>query len=252
MNKIIFLGAGPGDPELISLKGYKLLSQADVVIYTGSLINKDILKYTKKDATLIDSAKLNLNEILELFKKYLNEKKSIVRLHTGDPSIYGAIYEQMLELDKLGIDYEIVPGISSMQLAAARLKIEFTAPEVSQTIVISRIEGKTPVPPNEKIEIISKSTGTFIFFLSAGMGSKIKEIFLQNGWAPITPVAICYKLGFDDEKIVRTDLENLPSELERNGIEKHALILVGDVLEKSKIKSYSKLYDRGFSHGFRS
>lgn len=252
MNKIIFLGAGPGDPELISLKGYKILSKADVVIYTGSLINKDILKFAKGDAILIDSANLNLNEIIELFKKYAEEDKSVVRLHTGDPSIYGAIYEQMLELDKLGIDYEIIPGISSMQLAAAKLKVEFTAPEVSQTIVISRIEGKTPVPPKEKIEIISQSTGTFIFFLSASMGDKIKEIFLKNGWSDNTPTAICYKLGFEDEKIIYTDLLNLPFELEKNKIEKHALIIIGDVLKKEQIKTYSKLYDKGFSHGFRS
>ncbi|MCX8085126.1 MAG: precorrin-4 C(11)-methyltransferase [Calditerrivibrio sp.] len=251
MNRLYFVGAGPGDPELISLKGFKLLSEADVIIYTGSLINKDILKYAKPDALLIDSAHLNLNEILELIKGFYKENKKIVRLHTGEPALYGAIYEQMLELEKSGIDFEVIPGISSMQLAASRLKVELTAPEISQTVVVTRIEGKTPVPETEKLEYITKSTGTFIFFLSAGFGEQIQSLFLKNGWNSETPAAICYKLGFDDEKIIMTDLLNLPSDLKNNNITKHALIIIGHILKKENIKKYSKLYDEGFKHAFR-
>lgn len=252
MGRIVFLGAGPGDPELISLKGFKLLQDADVVIYTGSLINRDLLKYCRGDSILIDSAKLNLLEIIELFKKFFNEKKLIIRLHTGDPSIYGAIYEQMVELDKSNIPYEIVPGISSMQLAAAKLKVEYTAPEISQTIIISRIEGNTPVPDGEKLEVITKSKGTYIFFLSASMPDKVQNIFFKNGWDPDTPVAVCYKLGFSDEKIINTNLERLKDDIDTNGIERHALIIVGEILRKDNIKVYSKLYDSEFKHGFRS
>lgn len=252
MDRIIFLGAGPGDPELISLKGFKILGDADVVIYTGSLINKDILKFCRKDTILIDSANLALSDIIEIFKRYFDEKKLIVRLHTGDPSIYGAIYEQMVELDKLNIPYEIVPGISSMQLAAARLKIEYTAPEISQTIVISRLEGRTPVPDGEKLDIITKSTATYVFFLSASMPEKIRDLFLKNGWRDDVPVAVCYKLGFTDEKLIKTDLKNLNDDIKKYGIDKHAIIIVGEVLRKENIKIYSRLYDSEFKHGFRS
>lgn len=251
MAKVFFLGAGPGDPELITLKGYKLLKRADVVIYAGSLINKEVLKFTKRDAILIDSAYLNLKEIIEIIKKNYQENKLVLRLHSGDPSIYGAIYEQMIELDKLGIDYEIVPGISSMQLASAKLRIEYTAPQLAQTIVITRIEGKTPIPPGERLDLITKSKATYIFFLSALYSEKIKEIFYLNGWQKDTPVAVLYKLGFKDEKIIKTTLENLTSTLKEHKITRHALIVIGDVLEKSRIKAYSKLYDSNFNHAYR-
>jgi len=248
---VYFVGAGGGDPDTITIKGFRLLREADVVVYTGSLINTDILDFCREDVIKVDSSTYCLEEIIQLIKRYVEKGKKIVRLHTGDPSIYGAIYEQMIELEKNGIRYEIIPGISSMQLAASRLKVEYTAPNVSQTVVVTRVEGKTPMPKSEDLAKITCNGGTFIFFLSAALPEKIADAFKKNGWDEGTPVAVCYKVGFEDEKIIISDLTHFVEDMKKAGISKHALIIVGKVLDKKNILEYSKLYDREFGHEFR-
>ncbi|MGA1862073.1 precorrin-4 C(11)-methyltransferase [Deferribacter thermophilus] len=251
MNKVFFIGAGPGDPELITVKGMKVLTKSDVVIYSGSLVNKQILEYAPAHCKIYDSSKMNLTQIVETIEKFYLEGKLISRLHTGDPSIYGAIYEQMLELDKRGIPYEIIPGVTALFAAAAKLKIELTAPEISQTVTISRVEGKTPVPQKESLDLLTKHGGTFAFYLSASNAEKIKETFLKNGWEENTPVAICHKVYWDDEKILNTTLGNLVNTLKENSIKKHTLIIIGKILDRNSIVKYSKLYDEDFEHGYR-
>ncbi|UOD34938.1 precorrin-4 C(11)-methyltransferase [Deferribacteraceae bacterium V6Fe1] len=251
MNKVYFIGAGPGDPELITVKGMKIIAKSDVIIYAGSLVNKDILNYASNMCKFYDSSKMNLLEIVDTIEKYYKKGKVVTRLHTGDPSIYGAIYEQMLELDKRGIPYEIIPGVTSLFAAAAKLKIELTAPEIAQTVTISRTEGRTPVPKNESIDMLASHGGTFAFYLSATGGDRLKDTFLKHGWDKDTPVAICYKVSWEDEKIIITTLEKLTEILEENKINKHAIILIGEVIDKKNIITYSKLYDKDFEHEFR-
>ncbi|MGA1846305.1 precorrin-4 C(11)-methyltransferase [Deferribacter abyssi] len=249
--KVYFIGAGPGDAELITLKGYNILKHVDVVIYAGSLVNKEILKYAPANAEFFDSSSMNLDEIVDKMYKSFKTGKIVVRLHTGDPSIYGATYEQMIELDKLGVPYEVVPGVTSLFAAAAKLKVELTAPDISQTIVISRVEGRTGVPENEALDRLLSHGGTFVFYLSAKNVEKIKNKFLEKGWSNDTPVAICYKVSWNDEKIINCTIENLPDKMDKEGIRKHALIIVGNVLDKSLIKQYSRLYDKDFEHEYR-
>ena len=247
--KVYFIGAGPGDPELLTIKGKEILEQAEIVVYAGSLINIDILKYAINAEEKHNSASLNLEEIENIFKRAKESDKNVARLHTGDPSIYGAINEQMVLLDKLNIEYEVIPGISSFQAAAAALCLELTVPEVCQTITISRVKGKTPVPEKEDLKEIIKTRPTLFLYLSISKLSEIVET-LKTGYSPETPVTIAYKVSWPDEEIIEGTLENILEKTTGKKITKTALILVGEALLKKNISS--KLYDKNFSHEYRS
>tara|TARA_B100000315_G_scaffold215253_1_gene214446 strand:- start:833 stop:1579 length:747 start_codon:yes stop_codon:yes gene_type:complete len=247
--KVYFIGAGPGDPELLTLKGKEILERVEIVIYAGSLVNKEILKYAVNSKETHNSASLNLDEINEIFKRAKESNKNVARLHTGDPSIYGAINEQMVLLDRLNIEYEVIPGISSFQAAAAALRLELTVPEVCQTITISRVKGRTPVPEKEDLKEIIKTRPTLFLYLSINMLDEIVET-LKTGYSPETPVIIAYKVSWPDEEIIEGTLENILKKTTEKKITKTALILVGEALLKKNIAS--KLYDKNFSHEYRS
>ena len=244
--KVYIVGAGPGDPDLLTIKGKRLLKEADVVIYAGSLVHPDILQGL--EAELFDSAKLNLDEIIGIIKGKVEEGKKVVRLHSGDPSIYGAIKEQMARLDSLGIPYEIIPGVSSAMAVAAALKEEFTLPEVTQTLIITRLGGRTPVPEKEALGRLSEIRASMLIFLSVGMIDKVVSELL-HGYPEDTPVAVVEKVTWPQERIIRGQLKDISKKVKDAGIEKTAVIAVGDFMRG--LKKASRLYDRDFSHGYR-
>ncbi|MDP7530079.1 MAG: precorrin-4 C(11)-methyltransferase [Candidatus Scalindua sp.] len=246
--KVYFIGAGPGDPELITVKGKKAIEMSGYCIYAGSLINPDILKYCGKDTVVYDSASMTLDEIINIIEEAKKDNKDVARVHTGDPSIFGAIQEQMSELDKRGIDYEVIPGVSSFLAAASTLKQELTLPGVSQTVIITRIEGRTPVPETEGLEVLAKSKATLCIFLSVNEIDKVVSI-LKPVYGTNCPVAIVYKASWKDEKVIISNLSDVADEITRNDIKKTAIIIVGDVLSKNF--EYSKLYDKHFNHSYR-
>lgn len=248
--KVWFVGAGPGDPELITLKGEELLNRADVVIYAGSLVNKELLDYCPEGCEVYDSSKMTLNEIIDVMEKGVNEGKNVVRLHTGDPSLYGAIFEQMKELDKRGINYEVVPGVSSAFAAVASLCREFTIPGISQTVIFTRYSGRTKVPEKENLKDLSKHRASMVIFLSVSYINDVVKDLLE-GYDKDTPAAVIYRVSWEDEKIIRGTLENIADKIKKEGIKKTALILVGDFLEPKDFQ-YSKLYSEDFEHEFRS
>lgn len=249
MEKIYFVGAGPGDKELITLKGYKLLSKADIVIYAGSLVNPELLDYCRKGCLLYDSATMSLEEIIEVMSEGASQDKLVVRLQTGDISIYGSIREQAEELKKLNIEYESIAGVSSFLGAAASLGIEYTVPEISQSLIITRMEGRTPVPELEKLELFAKHKTSMAIFLSVQGIEKVVEKLLEGGYSESTPVAVVYKATWKDEKTVSGSLSDIVAKMKSEGIKKTALILVGDFLGDEY--NYSKLYDKSFSHEYR-
>ncbi len=250
--KIYFIGAGPGDPELITVKGKKMLEEADIVIYAGSLVNPEILKYTRKDAAIYDSATMSLEEIVRIMVNGVKDKKLVVRLHTGDTSLYSAIAEQMAELKREGVDFEIIPGVTSASAAAASLNIEFTMPEVTQTVIYTRIAGRTDVPELESLSSLAAHKATMVIFLSV---QKIEEAVkgLLKGYSPDTPVAVVYKASWKEERIIRGVLEDIADKVRDEKINKTALIIIGKVLDEEilKIGKRSKLYDKRFEHGYR-
>ena len=244
-----FVGAGSGAPDLITLRGARLLGEADVVIYAGSLVNPELLTLTKPGCEVHDSAKLTLEEVIALIERAEREGKTTVRLHTGDPSIYGAVREQFDALTERGIDFDVCPGVSSFCGAAAALKAEYTLPNVSQTVILTRMEGRTPVPEKEQIEAFAAHGATMVIFLSAGQLARLSERLIAGGYAPDTPAAIVYKATWPDEKVVRTTVGELAAAGAREGITKTALITVGGFLGDSYDRS--KLYDPAFTTGFR-
>ncbi len=246
---IYFVGAGPGDKELITLKGAKVLSQADCVIYAGSLVNPELLELTKSGCRIFDSAGMTLEEVLDVMLKYREKHQTLVRLHTGDPAIYGAIREQIDLLVKQDVDYEIIPGVSSFSAAAATLGAEYTLPGVSQTVILTRLEGRTPVPPKEKIVELAKVQASMVIFLSADKLHELSTQLIEGGYAADTPAAIVYKASWPDERVIRTTVAQLPIAGKESGITKTALILVGDFLGDSYDRSL--LYHPGFTHGYR-
>lgn len=246
---VYFVGAGPGDMELITVKGMKLLQKADVVIYTGSLVSGNILEYCKEEVKVYNSAEMNLPQVIEAIQEGFDQGKLVVRLHTGDPSIYGAIREQMDELTKRKIDFEIIPGVSSFVAAASRVKAEFTLPGVSQTIIITRKEGRTGSSEGGKISELAKHRASMAIFLSVQSISQVVEELLQ-GYDENTPVAVVYKATWPDEKIVRGTLKDIAEKVDAEKIERHAQILVGDFMGSQY--ELSKLYDASFSHMYRS
>lgn len=244
-----FVGAGPGAADLITVRGMEYLKQADVIIYAGSLVNPELLNYAGESCEIYNSAYMTLEEVINVMKAAENEGKLTVRLHTGDPSIYGAIREQMDELEKLHIEYDVCPGVSSLFGAAAALKAEYTLPDVSQTVIISRAEGRTMVPQKESLESLASHKATMVLFLSAGLAGKVREELMIGGYAKDTPVAVVYKATWPDERILHTTLDNLARDMEQEQIHKTALIIVGDVLGETYSKS--KLYDAAFSTEYR-
>lgn len=250
MNKVIFIGAGSGDPELITLKGKKWLEQADIVIYTGSLLNPEYLKYCKKGAQLHDSAKMGLPEMLKVMVEGVKAGKRVVRLHDGDPSLYGAIQEVMTELDKEGIEYFRIPGISCLLGAAAALNRELTLPNISQTVIITRPEGKTPVPEKESIQKLASHQATLVIFLGTPHIARVVEDLQKGGYPKDTPCQVVYKATWPEQKIVKGTLADIVEKVSAAGITETALIFVGKVLDP-KVYDLSKLYDPKFTTGFR-
>lgn len=246
---VTFVGAGPGAADLITVRGKNLLETADIVIYAGSLVNPELLKYTGEDCSIYNSAEMTLEQVIEVMEAGARQNKNIVRLHTGDPSIYGAIREQMDLLSEKGIEYSVVPGVSSFCGAAAALKAEYTLPEVSQTVILTRMEGRTPVPEKEEISRLAAHQASMVIFLSSSMLEKLSDRLLAGGYSPDTPAAIVYKASWADEKIVRTSIDRLSSAAKENNITKTALILVGLFLGNEYERS--KLYDPAFTHEFR-
>ncbi len=246
---IEIVGAGPGDPELVSVRGRRFIQQADLILYAGSLVPKELTNVSKPGATVVSSADLDLEQQFELMKRFYDEDKLVVRLHTGDPCIYGAIQEQMAFFDQYSMDYHITPGISSFQAAAAELRSQFTIPEKCQTIILTRGEGRTPMPEKEKLEMLARHQSTLCIYLSAGLAKQIQEKLLEGGYLPETPVAVCYKLTWKEQKIFRGKLFELAKIVEDNNLKLTTLIVVGDAIDNRN--GLSKLYDKHFTHLFR-
>lgn len=244
-----FVGAGPGAPDLITLRGARLLEQADLVIYAGSLVNPQLLDLTKPDCAVYNSAKMTLEQVIEVMKNAEESGKTTVRLHTGDMSLYGAIREQMDELDRLGIPYDDTPGVSSFCGAASALNLEYTLPGVSQSVVITRMAGRTPVPERESVAGFAEHGATMVLFLSSGMLDGLQTELLKGRYTEDTPAALVYKATWDDQKTVRCTVGTLAESGRREGISKTALVIVGNVLGPSYERS--KLYDPSFTTEFR-
>ncbi|CAM3265425.1 cobalt-precorrin-4 methyltransferase [Vagococcus fessus] len=249
MSKVHFVGAGPGAVDLITLKGYKLLSEADVVIYAGSLINKDLLNYCKEGCELHDSASMHLMQIIDVMEKGVKEGKEVVRLQTGDFSIYGSIREQTEEMKKKDIEFDCTPGVSSFLGAASSIGAEYTVPEVSQSVIITRMAGRTPVPERESLRSYAQHRTSMVIFLSVqGIGKVVSEL-VAGGYPEETPTCVIYKATWDDEKKVHGTLADIEEKVLTAGITKTALIMVGDFLGEEFY--YSKLYHQKFKHEFR-
>lgn len=253
MSTIYFIGAGPGDAELITVKGARLLGAADVVVYAGSLVDFELVRAHAPQAEVHDSSGLTLAETTRLLAAAVTAGKRAVRLHTGDPSLYGAIQEQLVELDRLGIACEVVPGVTSAFAAAAALRQELTLPEVSQTVIITRLAGRTPVPERERLAELASIGATLVIYLSVGMIEKVVAELLQGAYVAETPVAVVARVSWPDELVIEGALGDIAGKVRTAGIDRQAVILVGDVLRARRegLAAVSKLYDEGFSHGFR-
>lgn len=247
--KVHFVGAGPGAVDLITVRGRDLLERSDIVIYAGSLVNKELLQYSQ-NAEYYDSSKLTLQEVVDIISRSVNENKEVVRLHTGDQSIYGAVREQMDELDKLGISYDSCPGVSACFGAAASLNLEYTLPNISQSLIITRMEGKTKVPARESIESFAEHGTTMAIYLSTGMLGELSKRLVAGGYKSTTPCALVYKATWPEEESFICTIETLEETASLHNIKKTALILVGDaILQRDYDKS--RLYAEDFSTEYR-
>lgn len=246
---VYFVGAGPGDVDLITVKGRELIKICDVIIYAGSLVSPKHLEFCKEGCKIYDSASMTLEDVIEVMKENSQGDSIIVRLHTGDPSIYGAIKEQMDELEKLNIQYEVIPGVSSFTAAASAIKKEFTLPSVSQTVILTRVEGRTPVPENESLESLASHKASMALFLSVGMIDKVVEKLKKGYGREDVPVAVIERATWEDERIIIGTLEDIALKVKEAGIKKFAQILVGDFIDSEYEKSL--LYDKTFTHEFR-
>ncbi len=244
-----FVGAGSGAADLITVRGARLLGEADVVIYAGSLVNPALLQYTREGCEIHNSAEMTLEQVLAVVKAAEAAGKTTVRLHTGDSSIYGAVREQFDQLEALNIAYDVCPGVSSFCGAAAALKAEYTLPDVSQTVIITRAAGRTPVPERESIRSLAAHQATMVLFLSTALAGKLQGDLLAGGYAPETPAAVVYKATWPEEKVYRCTVETLAQTVEDNGLTKTALIIVGGCLGTEYLRS--RLYDPGFTTEFR-
>lgn len=247
---IHFVGAGSGAADLITVRGKKYLEEADVVIYAGSLVNPQLLSYTKKECVIYNSARMTLEEVLAVMEESEHQGRTTVRLHTGDPCIYGAIREQMDVLDKKGIAYDYCPGVSAFCGAASALNLEYTLPDVSQSVIITRMEGRTPVPSKESIQSFAAHRATMVIFLSTGMLDELSRRLVEGGYEPDTPAAIVYKATWPDEKKFICTVATLAQTAAENKITKTALMIIGDVVRTSGYER-SRLYDPTFDTEFR-
>lgn len=244
-----FVGAGSGAVDLITVRGAKLLGECDVVIYAGSLVNPALLDYCKPDCAVYNSAEMTLEQVIAVIREAEAAGKTTVRLHTGDSSIYGAVREQFDELEKMGIAYDVCPGVSAFCGAAAALKAEYTLPDVSQTVIITRAPGRTPVPEAQSIRSLAAHRATMVLFLSTGLTEKLQQELLAGGYPGTTPAAVVYKATWPEEKIFRCTVETLHKTVTENGLRKTSLIVVGDCLGDAYLRSL--LYDPGFTTEFR-
>lgn len=245
-----FVGAGSGAPDLITVRGKKMLEEADVIIYAGSLVNPKLLEYSKDVCTIYNSAKMTLEEVISVMEKAEEKGKMVVRLHTGDPCIYGAIREQMDILDEKGIPYDTCPGVSAFCGAASALNLEYTLPDISQSVIITRMEGRTPVPKKESIQSFAAHNATMVVFLSTGMLEELSRRLIEGGYRPETPAAIVYKATWPEEETYLCTVETLAQTAKEHNITKTALMLIGDAVKASHYDR-SKLYDPGFTTEFR-
>ncbi len=251
---MIFAGAGPGDPDLITIKSMNALKGADLIIFAGSLVPEAVLCWKGKKTETRSSANMDLNQIIDLIKAYHAEGKRIVRLHTGDPSLYGAIFEQMRELEKFNIPYEVIPGVTAAFAAASKMNMEYTLPEVTQTLILTRISGRTRVPESEDLEKLASHQSSMAIYLSIGHVDKVQNI-LEKYYGSDSLCVIAYKVSHPQEKIIYTKIKKLVKTCEENAITRHALIIVGKSVEVSMnlpAVLKSKLYDSTFSHGYRN
>jgi len=247
---VYFVGAGTGAIDFITVRGMRLLEVADIIIYAGSLVNPQLLAYAKKECEIYNSAKLTLDEVIQIIYHGEQEKKTIIRLHTGDPSIYGAVREQMDELDKLGISYESCPGVSACFGAAASLNLEYTLPGISQSLIITRMEGKTKVPEKESIQSFSAHQASMAVYLSAGMVKELSRRLIEGGYERTTPAALVYKATWKEEQVYICTIETLFDISVKHGITKTALVLVGNAIAHQNYTK-SRLYSSDFSTEFR-
>lgn len=248
-NPVHFVGAGPGAPDLITLRGKTLLETADLVIYAGSLVNPEILLWCRDNAVIMDSASMDLTEQVEAMERSFREGLSVVRLHTGDPSLYGAVAEQKRLLEDRGIPVVFVPGVSSLQASAAALGIQYTVPGGTQTLICTRRAGRTPVPQSESLEKLASHGATMVMFLSSDQAQQVADDLITGGIAPEIPAACVYRASWDDQIVIRSTLLELPGAMRERSIDRQALIIVGQCIDPGT--SASLLYDRTFSHGFR-
>jgi precorrin-4/cobalt-precorrin-4 C11-methyltransferase len=246
---ITFVGAGPGDPELLTIKGKNAIDGADVIIYAGSLVNPAVLDGRKPSAKVYNSATMNLDEVIDVMLKAEREGKSTARVHTGDPSIYGAIREQIDRLDKHGIESTVIPGVSSFLAVASVLKKEYTMPSKSQTVILTRMEGRTPVPPKEKLIDLARHNTSMVIFLSISFIDELARTLLEAGYRHDTPVAVVYKATWPDQRIITGTVNDIAEKVKTSGIDRTALTVVGDFLGDEY--ELSKLYDKEFTTGFR-
>lgn len=247
---IHFVGAGSGAPDLITIRGKKFLEEADVIIYAGSLVNPQLLDYAKEDCQIYNSAKMTLEEVLDVMREAEKAEKMTVRLHTGDPCLYGAIREQMDVLDEEGVSYDYCPGVSSFCGAASALNLEYTLPEVSQSVIITRMAGRTPVPEKESIESFAAHQATMVVFLSTGLLEELSKRLIEGGYSKDTPAATVYKATWEDEKSFVCTVGTLAQTAKENQITKTALMIIGEAVAHSNYER-SKLYDPGFTTEFR-
>ncbi|MNM11703.1 Cobalt-precorrin-4 C(11)-methyltransferase [compost metagenome] len=252
--KVYLVGAGPGDPDLITVKGLRILTHADLVLYTDSLVSEELIASAAEHATVLRSSGMNLEELADSMAEAVRAGKSVARIHTGDPSLYGAILEQMALLRQRGIAYEIIPGVSSVFASAAALGAELTVPDLTQTVILTRAEGRTPVPEREQLRSLAAHHCTVALFLSAGLAEGAVSSFLEAGWSEDTPVAVVQRATWPDQIIVRTTLRHLVRDIRNAKIDRHAMILAGWALDPDIGEGglhRSKLYDRSFTHGYR-
>jgi precorrin-4/cobalt-precorrin-4 C11-methyltransferase len=249
--QVIFVGAGPGDPELITIKGARAIERADRVIYAGSLVNPELLKLCRPGTPCHDSASLTLEEVVTFMIEGTQRGETIVRLHTGDPSMYGAIKEQFDRLDQESISYSVIPGVSSFFAAAAAVKREFTLPDISQTLILTRLAGRTPVPEREALAQLAKHQSSMAIFLSVQDMGSVVEALLEGGYPASTPIAVVAKASWPDEEVLFGTLETIVEKVKTAGIRKQAQILVGDFLDPAGGYARSKLYDPTFTHEYR-
>ncbi len=250
---VIFLGAGPGDPELITVKGQRALAQADVVLYAGSLVSPAVLGWARPEAELIDTAPLNLEQIVAGLIQAFRNGKRVVRVHSGDTALFSAIQEQLEILEKEQIPCQVIPGVTAAAAAAAALAQELTLPEVTQTVILTRAPGRTPVPEREALGELARHGATMVIYLSIKLIAKVVAELTQ-AYGPETPAVVAYRVSWPDQQIIRGKLSDIAAKVHQAGIERQALILVGPALaaREGRLQALSKLYDKTFAHGFRS